>query len=266
MKALALALALLFSPSIAFAHDDIDAALRHFERAEFARAVRAFDRAAASDHLTREELETLLRGRGLAHHAAGDVGAAEEDLSAWLSLAPTATLDDTTPPAVRRLFERLRGEVAPLSVEGSAIPGATGYAVSARVTGDVGELSRGVRIHYAGEHGDETIDGDHAEIPLAASTLHYWIEVVGPGGAVIATAGSRAASLEVSRAGVAVAVAEPEGPTPVEPPPTSDDTGIIVGVTIGAIALVAVIATVLAIVLAPPSDTQLGGPMRVTLP
>jgi hypothetical protein len=256
--------ALLF-PSLALAHDDLDAALRHFERAEFARAVRAFDRAEASDHLTREELETLLRGRGLAHHAAGDVGAAEEDLSAWLSLAPSATLDDTTPPAVRRLFERLRGEVAALSVEGSAIPSAAGYVVSARVTGDAFELARGVRIHYEGEHGAETIEGERAEIPLTASTLRYWIEVVGPGGAVIATAGSSSAALEAARAGAVVAVTLPEAPTPLEPPPSSDDTGIIVGVTVGVIVVVAVVAAVLAVVLAPPPDTQLGGPMRVSL-
>lgn len=254
----------LLAPSVAFANDDIDAALRYFEHAEFARAVRAFDRAAESDHLTREELETLLRGRGLAHHAAGDVGAAEEDLSAWLSLAPNATLDETTPPAVRRLLERLRGEVAALSVEASAIPSTAGYGISARVTGDVASLTRSVRIHYAGESGTETVEGDHAEVALAASTIRYWVEVVGPGGALLASAGSSEAPLEARRA-TTVAAVESGDTMPVAPPP-NDDTAIVVGVTVGIVAAAAIVAAVLAVVFIPSSDTQVGGPMRVTMP
>jgi hypothetical protein len=138
--------------------------------------------------------------------------------------------------------------------------------VTARVTGDVGELSRGVRIHYVGEAGTETIEGERAEIPLAASTLRYWIEVVGPGGAVIATAGSEDASLEASRAGAVPLASEPEQAAPLSPPPASDDTALVVGITIGVVVVLAAVAVVLAIVLTPPPDTQLGGPMRVVMP
>jgi hypothetical protein len=259
VAALALGLALALPP-IALAHDDLDAALRHYERAEFARAVSAFDRAEASDHLTREELETLLRGRGLAHHAAGDEGAAEEDLATWLSLAPTASLDDTTPPAVRRLFERLRGEAVALDVEASVVPTSTGFGISARVVGDVGHLTRTVRIHYRTTAGTDVVEGARADVLSSDATLAYWIEVVGPGGASLATAGSEAGPLEHRRDSIAAA-AEPAGP----PITGGDDTGVIVGVTVTAVVVVAAVAVVLALVLAPPPDTTLSGPMRVEM-
>jgi hypothetical protein len=259
---LVLAAAVLGCPASAFAHDDLDAALRHYERAEFDRAVAAFDRAAASSHLTRDELEAVLRGRGLAHHAAGDVGAAEEDLASLLSIAPGVSLDDTTPPAVRRLYERLREEVVQLAVEGVVLPSSTGYAVSLRVTGDVGSLQRGVRIHYESASGVETVEAERAEVLSDASELRYWVEVIGPGGAVLASAGSAERPLTYGRA-TALAATSNESVGDVAP---SDDTGIIVGVTVAIVVVVAAIAVVLALVLAPPPDTALSGPMRVEMP
>lgn len=249
-------------PAPALAHDDLDAALRHYERAEFDRAVAAFDSAEASSRLTHDELEAVLRGRGLAHHAAGDVGAAEEDLASLLSIAPSASLDDTTPPAVRRLFERLREEVVALAVEGVVLPSSTGYAVSVRVTGDVGNLQRGARIHYESASGPETVDAERAEVLSDASELRYWVEVIGPGGVVVASAGSPDSPLTYGRA-----TALAEAPTdPVGEAAASDDTGIIVGVTVAIVVVLAALAVVLALVLAPPPDTSLTGPMRVEMP
>gem|GEM_PF-3364315 len=263
MKSLLFAsLLVLACPASAFAHDDLDAALRHYERAEFDRAVAAFDRAEASPQLTHDELEAVLRGRGLAHHAAGDVGAAEEDLASLLSITPSASLDDTTPPAVRRLFERLREEVVQLTVEGVVLPSSTGYGVSVRVTGDVGSLQRGVRIHYQIDEAQRTIESEHAEILSTASELRYWVEVIGPGGVVLASAGAPDAPLTYGRA---AALAEPPSESIGEAAP-SDDTGIIVGVTISIVVVLAALAVVLALVLAPPPDTALTGPMRVEMP
>ncbi len=254
-------LSLVSLPTLAFAQDDLSVAQRHYERAEFDRAVGAFDRAEQSEHLTHEELEAILRGRGLAHHAAGDVGAAEEDLSRLLSIAPSASLDETTPPAVRRLLERLREEVVPIAVEGVVMPSTTGYVVSLRVTGDVGALQRGARIHYASDAGPEQIDAPRAEVLTDEATLRYWLEVLGPGGAVIASAGSETDPLTYARETALAAASE----SSVMPAP-SDDTGLIVGVTIGVAVAVAAVAVVLAIVLAPPPDTTLSGPMRVEMP
>lgn len=253
--------AALVMPAAALAHDDLDAAQRHYERAEFARAVSAFDRAEESSHLTRDELSALLRGRGLAHHAAGDVGAAEEDLATWLSLEPTATLDDTVPPAVRRLFEQLRGDAVALDVEASVLPSSTGFSISTRVVGDVGHLVRTVRIHHRTADGDDVVEGERADVLSSDTTLSYWVELVGPGGAVLASAGSERAPLERHRDVIAAAEV-----TPIGPVSTGDDTGVIVGVTITAVVVVAAVAVVLALVLAPPPDTTLSGPMRVEMP
>lgn len=266
MRGLALALlgaSIFCAPRGAHAQSELDAALRHYERAEFDRAVTAFDRAEASEHLTHEALEAILRGRGLAHHAAGDVGAAEEDLSRLLSIDPSASLDETTPPAVRRLFERLREEVVPITVEGVVMPSSTGYVISLRVTGDVGGLQRGARIHHEGAEGVEQVDGARAEVLSEQDALRYWIEVLGPGGVVIASAGSSEAPLTYTRA---TALAAPANEGPMEERATSDDTPLIVGVTIGAVVVVAAIAVVLALVLSPPPDTTLTGPMRVEMP
>ncbi len=248
-------LALFSWASTAAAQDALAAGVHAFERADFEGAVAAFDRAEASDELTREQLEQILSQRALAHHAAGDEGAADEDLSAWLSIAPDASFDDRVPPGPRRALERLRPEVAPLAVEAVALPSSEGFAVRARVTGDAFGLVRATRIVYVHDGVETQLDGTQAQI-VEPGTLRYWVELVGPGGVLLASAGDRSQPLQAEHAGT-------EELAPARPPP-SDDTALIVGVTIGAVLLAVGISILVGFLVAPPADsTQLGPPMRV---
>lgn len=242
------------SVSTARAQDALAEATAAFQRAAFAEAIEAYDRAAAGDGLDRDGVLALLEGRALARHAARDHAGAERDLAALLSLQPDATLGEMAPPALQRAFARLQGEVAgtiALSVEASRVP--DGFAVRTRVQNDVASLVRAVRVHWESEGEWRRAEGRGVRV-VAGSTLRFYVEAIGPGGAVLARHGSpdapeRAAAIE-------------GGASPVEAPiePASDDTALWVGVGVGAAVMVAV-AVVLAVVLAPPDRTQPSAPM-----
>lgn len=252
--AIALLVALATAPS-ARAQDAVTRAREAFARAEFTASIEAYDEAAAGDGLTRDEVVELLRGRALSKHAANDIAGAERDLVALLSLEPDAALGDMAPPALQRAFARLQGEVrAPLALEVVAEPIPDGFRVRTAIREDVASLVREVRVHW--REGDEWTEtrGDDVRV-LAGASLTYFVEAIGPGGAVLASEGSHDEPLEARAARVEVAAdaaAEPSGA----------DVPLIVGLSVGAAAVIAAVAIVLAVVLA-PSGVQIGAPMEM---
>lgn len=245
-----------WSASAVEAQDALAEAAAAFERAAFADAVEAYDRAAAGDGLERGEVLALLEGRALARHAARDHAGAERDLAALLSLEPEATLGEMAPPALQRAFARLRGEVTgalAMTSEAARVP--DGFVVRARVQNDVESLVRAVHVYWQSEGEWEHAEGREVRV-VAGSTLRFYVEALGPGGAVLARHGSadapeRAAAIE-------------GGASPVEAPmePVSDDSGLWIGVGVGiGVAVLAAVAVVIAVVLAPPAGTQPSAPM-----
>jgi hypothetical protein len=240
------------------AQDDLAAASAAFERAEFAEAIEAYDRAASGDGLTRAQVLVLLEGRALARHATRDPAGAEADLVALLSLEPEAELGETAPPALRRELERLRGEAAgriELGADASRVP--DGFVVTSRVRNDVASLVSAVRVHWQAQGEWQRAEGREVRVP-AGSSLSYYVEAIGPGGAVLASHGTLDSPERVG----ALETTTVEEMRPAPPPP-SDDSGLWIGLGVGAAVIVAAVAIVLAIVLAPPPGTQPMAPMEL---
>lgn len=172
------------------ADDTLDSARERLGRADFSGAIALYDRAAAGSGLTRADVIELLAGRALAEHAARRTEDAELTLVALLSLEPTYQLDETTPPSLRRACERLRATiVAPLGLSVEATPIPDGSRIATEVTNDPARLVRLVRVHVRRDDGWHVEEGESVALPHHGA-LAYFVEVIGPGGAALASSGS----------------------------------------------------------------------------
>lgn len=194
-------------PSIARAHALVDEGRRLYEEAEFVEALDVLGRAASGDDLTLPELVELLELRALVHSAVGDEPAVREDLRTLAAVAPEHTLPRGMPPDVQRMFTEIRASatgsprlIATPSVAGPAT--GNGVIVEVQVENDWASVVRAVRIRGRAEGGSyaEAVDAPlFVAAPLGA-VISYYAEAIGPGGAVIATAGSEAAPLSYAGA------------------------------------------------------------------
>jgi hypothetical protein len=239
--------------SVARANDDIDEGKRLFDRAQFAEAVAAFDRAASGDDLSRDDLIELLEARALAHHASGHPDRAESDLAALLSLDPSFALTDLAPPALRRAFSRLSGEIAePIAVSAEASSRDGRARVTTRVHGDVASLAREIRVHSRAEGARRWRSDEGASVELEGEgRIEWWVEVVGPGAAPIGTEGSEEEPRAIAVAAPLLVANEDEDED------ASPWPWILLG---GGLALAAGAAVVLYFVLSPSGPFQVGAP------
>jgi hypothetical protein len=188
-SALAAALWALCGASSALAQDPLAAARAHLDHARFAEAVEAFDRAADGDGLARREVLALLEGRALARHARREVAEARADLRLLLALEPGVELGRAAPPALRRLFEEVRAEgVEPLGLDVQTLPLSDGLEIRIALQGPT-ELVRRARVV---EHRDgRSVAYEGRRVLLRGrGPFRFHVEVVGIGGAVLASAGS----------------------------------------------------------------------------
>jgi hypothetical protein len=264
MLLLAGALVLGVWPAPAAAHPIIDEGVRHYENADFPRALAAFARAEQSDALTREDVVELLVRRSLVHFGMNAEPAMREDLRRLATLEPNHVLGAEIPPAVRAAFESVRrgldGRLS-IRVEAGRIP--DGMRVSAEVTGDPTGLVRTVRVGARSAGGEWTErDANSVDVPVAdGSTVEYYAEAVGPGGAVLAAEGSRGAP-RTAGAGGLIADGGGGGGGLVDDG-GDDGGGVPIWVFIGA-GVVAVAAVVVIILLATGGEsdqTQLSPPI-----
>ncbi|MBX3247589.1 MAG: hypothetical protein KF901_10470 [Myxococcales bacterium] len=170
------------------ARASLERARQLLDQARFEDAQRAFDQALeATSGLDREAVLQALRGRATASYARRDAEGARRDLRALLALEPTLTLDRTAPPGLRRLLEEARVDAPAIDVRASAeaFPG----GVELRGVAD-GELVRLVRVRHDGGEGSWRAEGARVRVG-AIDVVRYYVEAVGPGGAVIASYGSR---------------------------------------------------------------------------
>lgn len=245
--------------SPALAHPIVDEGVRHYENADFPRAIQAFARAEAASDLQRADVVELLVRRALVHFAMNAEARMREDLRRLATLEPNHVLGAETPPAVRAAFESVRrdleGRIA-LRVESHAIP--DGVHLAVEVTGDAAGLVRSVRLG-ARSPGGEWTEREGNEIDVPAAEVEYYAEAIGPGGAVLASDGSRDAPRTASAGGV---VAGGGGGAVIGGDDEGDEGGapIWLFVGLGAVAVAAAVVAVVLITSAQSDQTQLGAP------
>jgi len=199
--ALALAGHALVAPSTAAAHPLVDEGRRRFEQADFEGALDAFARAESATDLTRDDVIDLLEARALVHLGMGSPEAMRADLSRLVTIAPDHEWDARVAPDVRAAFLEIRGRSpGPLRLVAHAEAVAGGVSVRAEVVHDRASLVRRVQVsaRRAGRAWTRVSDAPLVLPSVAGELVEYYAEAIGPGGAVLATAGTSGAPLHAA--------------------------------------------------------------------
>lgn len=274
LAAVAVALVCL-APGLARAHPTVDEARRAYDSAQHARSLELLDQAEASTDLTREDLAELLLLRAMVHRAQRQMDLAEVDLLRLANLDPERQLGRTVHPSLRRLFETVRERVpGPVRLEVAADRMGGMVRLRVSVTDDVAALTQAFRL-YGRPAGGAWRDTDASTLEVSArpsQAVEYYAEAIGPGGAVIASHGTRGEPNRLeAEGGGAVETDSPPDPvlgtsdpgngsgTPTTPPPGEDVPAwpFVVGgivLAVGAAVLIGVLVT------QPTDETQLTRP------
>lgn len=199
-----LSLLVLLAPALAHAHPLIDQARRAYDRARHDRALELLQEAEDGEDLTRDDLVELLLLRAMAHRAQRDMELAEVDMFRLAELDPERQLGREIHPQLRRLFDRVRERVTrAVRINVRAAREGEVVTIEAEVTDDVAALAQGFRIFGRAAGGSlQQTSEPRLEIHVPASqAAEYWAEVIGPGGAVIATHASEASPARVDAVG-----------------------------------------------------------------
>jgi hypothetical protein len=251
LGSLALALA-----SPAHAHPEIDRALALVDEVDFDGAIAAFARAESGTDLTLDDLATLFAHRAAVYQALGDSAASDRDLSRLAAVRPNYVFGPWAPPSLREAFERSRGS-RPFGLDVSAHAAAGRVEIDVEVAGDPGDLVRAVRIFVRREGESDWSELAAGETSAEGNEIDYYVEAVGPGGAVVANAGSAAAPRRIR--GEAIAIVEPVD---------DDDGSLVLWLIAGGagLAVVAVVTIVAIAVASSGSDQTTFGPPMLRLP
>lgn len=244
----------LSASSVARAHPAIDRGVEAYEQADFEGALRALAEAEGSGELDRGELLRLLGTRALVHFALDRHEPLERDLTMLASLEPEYDLGSRAPPAVRRAYDRIRARIdQPLGLDVRVAPTPGGARIWTESRGDRAGMVERVELaaRTAGGAWRRGHDGAIVVPGLEDGRVEVWARAIGPGGAVLATAGTERSPREmaVPSAGAAGGGGE------------ADRTWLWVGIGGGA-AVVATVVVVLAIALrgSAGGNTTLLGP------
>jgi hypothetical protein len=187
--------AVLFGvPSSARAHPVIDEAKAAYHQAEFEVAIRLLADAEGGDDLSRAEAVELLLWRSIVHYALGDEAAWVADVQRLARAAPELALGPELPPRFRERFRAFVDEGLVLALDTRVRRTEDVLEVSAVVVGDPGGLVRSIRV--AGRLPGASTRWERARgatLRIAepdATSVEYYVEVVGPGGAVLVREGS----------------------------------------------------------------------------
>lgn len=180
-------------------HPAVEEGRQALAAAEFRRAIEAFDEAERGP-LDRDAYIALLEGRALASWASGDEARARADLAALAAVDPEHVFPPEAPPDVTDLFaESVAARAGPLAATATFSP--TGDQVIVTVENDDTGLVTRVRGYVRPLGGSWSVA--EADPPAAAfpvprapgASAEAWAELLGPGGAVLATAGSEQAPI-----------------------------------------------------------------------
>lgn len=245
MRALLVA-ALVLAPSVAYAHPAVDRAMALVLEGDYEAARPALDAAMSRDDLSRDDLVALLEARALLFHGAGDDAGLTQTLRALASFAPTHTFGPRFPPDLARRSVAIGREMqGRLRIRATQAPSAVGVRLEATVEHDAASLVRRLRIRVFDAGAGQWREATPPVEAAAGRELLAFVEAIGPGGAVIAAEGSADAPIHVRGPGFT-----PELPVGVPGAATEADAGggpnvgLIVGLVIAAVAIVAGIVAV----------------------
>lgn len=191
---LALGLFLSHAP-FALAHPLVDQGKRLYEEADFSKALDVLDRAESLSNLTRKDLVEELTTRALVYFAMGQDSSLQATLVRLASLEPNAPLPKYVPPPVRERFESVRKNAkgGAVKVVASAQRQQNIIAIKTAAHNDAGKLIEEIRI-YTRSHNEGWRESarENVEVPIGVGIkVEYYAEAIGPGGAVIATDGTK---------------------------------------------------------------------------
>lgn len=222
----------------------VDDAVHAYEEADFERANALFDQLILGADLSRSDLVRVYATRALLRFGDGDGEGMLHDLTALASLEPSYDLGPRAPPPVHAAFDRVRGEALDVAI--SVEPTPLGVHVVARATADRAAITRAVVVGVRTRGGSfrESTDGS-VTLTQPGDEIEYYARVVGPGGATLVERGSREQP-QVER---------------VVPFEAHDDTlAIALGATGGALAVAAIVVTIVVLTLVPTGSDQVIGP------
>jgi len=180
-----------------------------YEEADFVGALDALGRAEAGSDLTLADLEVLFEQRVLVQVALANEAGVRADLRRLLAVAPEHVLPRGAPPEVVRLFAELRAEGAgSVRVVVTTDAAADGVTIFVRGENDWAGIIRSVRTSarvVGNDAWDVATDAPLLVPTSAGERVEYFAEAIGPGGAVLARAGSPEAPLGASSRGAPAA-------------------------------------------------------------
>ncbi len=174
------------------------------EMADFEGALGVLEATEAAGGLNRASVLRVEALRALIHYALSNQGEMDRALGRLASLEPAHEFDDTVPPALQERFERVRrglDGVLRVEVEAREIRG--GFRIDVTLHGDIGELV-GETLIFARLPGGEWVrtEGSRASIPARGdAAVEYYVNAIGPGGALLLDEGSEEAPLIVGTPG-----------------------------------------------------------------
>ncbi|MCB9593463.1 MAG: hypothetical protein H6719_12085 [Sandaracinaceae bacterium] len=213
------------------------------QEADFEGASRAFDEA-ESGTLDRAELVRVLEGRAHVCYALGEEAALRAALVRLAAVAPEHRFAPEAPPELVERFRDFAGQRR-LELAVELDQREREARLEARASGDPGGLVRHLRVAARVEDGAwVTAEDEPLTIPVDPERALAWYgEALGPGGAVVASDGSRDAPHR--REGASAGDEVPWG---------------WIGLGAGAAVVLAVVITVV-VVATQPGDTQVTAPM-----
>lgn len=246
-------------------------AQRSLARADFTRAIRAFDRAERQAHLSREDLLAIYEGRAMARWAMGDERHAQRDLAALAELDPHHAFPPEAPPELGEAFADVAREGG-LDVVVSFADATGSSTITVDVHHDDAGLVRSLATHVrVGDGAWSESDASTVRVDVPEGEhVEVWVEAVGPGDAVIGGTGS--ADAPVVHGGGPQHELDVPTPVVVAPPPplvhedegAHDDTGIWIGVGVGVgvvVAIAVIVGVVVGVGSAPSDHTQPDAPV-----
>lgn len=184
----------LMVPATGYAHPLVDEARHSYEQASLPEAIATLDRALAGNDLSLTDYIAALELRVLVHLADGSADALDNDLRFLAAIAGDRTLSPEIPPETRARYEQIRAsQGGPLAAQAHLTPMSDGATIQVDALHVPVGLNVTVKIHV--QVNDEDWQAPilnrtarvHAEM---GSQIAYFVELIGPGGAVLASSGS----------------------------------------------------------------------------
>jgi len=217
-----------------------------YENADFAGTLEALSSVEDGTGLSRDDVLALLELRALTEFATGASGALDSTLTRLLSLEPGYTPGPASAPRFAAVVETVRARgILPLELAGEATLETSGVRITLR-TVDPSGLVRAHRIHWREDGREQSAEGSDVLVPTEQSSLDWWAEALGPGGAVLAQTERTDAAAPSS--------AEDSGPQPSR----AGDDDATLAIVLGIVAGVALVGGAVAVgpgVAGAPGDT-----------